>query len=334
MKSVISKTALSMVALATPLIAQDMPSPSAAVVSPKPVGIIGAPVGTGAYPAVAESDATMRMNTLYHPAKMPANMPLILWGNGGCKDDGLNDGAFLREVSSHGFFIVAAGYPRVERGIERRPPPPADGTVRRPPPPPMPRPAPAAGAQRQADPTVPAQLISAIDWVERENANPKSRFYKRVNVTKIGVMGHSCGGLQAVSLAADPRVSTTILFNSGVLNDGPASGMSGMAVVKSELAKIHGPIAYINGGPTDVAYKNALDDFERIKHVPVFFGENGVGHPGTFWSEPNGGEYAQVAAAWMAWRLKGDAKLGKWFTGADCQLCTNPRWKVKKKAMQ
>ena len=68
---------------------------------------------------------------------------------------------------------------------------------------------------------------------------------------------------------------------------------------------MHGPIAYINGGPTDIAYKNALDDFSRLSRVPVFFGENGVGHGGTFWSAPNGGDYAKVATAWMSWQLKG-----------------------------
>ena len=65
--------------------------------------------------------------------------------------------------------------------------------------------------------------------------------------------------------------------------------------------------------------------------VPVFFGENGVGHSGTFWSAPNGGQYADVAVAWMSWQLKGDASASRMFRGKDCGLCVDPRWSVRKK---
>src|SRR5688572_29377741 len=86
---------------------------------PQPVGVIGASTGTGLHTAVAESFASMRHHTVYRPANMPnERLPLILWGNGGCRDNGLNNGAFLREVASHGFVIIAAGYPRVERVLE------------------------------------------------------------------------------------------------------------------------------------------------------------------------------------------------------------------------
>ncbi len=312
-----------------PVVAQ-----SQSVSEPRPFGIVGAPAGTGAYAAVAEYFASMPMNMVYHPSNMPnMEMPLILWGNGGCRDNGLNNGAFLREVASHGFVIVAAGPPTEERGIEV--PPAREPGATPPPRPATPPRAPAAEPQqRPADPTSPQQLIDAIQWAEQQNSDPFSQFYGKVDLDNIGTMGHSCGGLQAVVVAADPRVDTAILFNSGVLNDGPASGASGIAVVKSQLQDIHGPVAYINGGPTDVAYRNAEDDFARIDHVPVFYGENGVGHGGTFWSAPNGGEYAQVATAWMAWQLKQDEESGEWFQGADCKLCVNPDWKIKTKNIE
>ena len=86
---------------------------------PQPVGVIGAPAGTGPLPAVAESDASMRLNTLYHPVKLPRQaLPLVLWAEGGCRDEGLMYSAFLREIASHGYFIVAAGYPRSERAAD------------------------------------------------------------------------------------------------------------------------------------------------------------------------------------------------------------------------
>jgi len=280
-----------------------------------PVGVIGEPSGTGVYPAIAESYSSMRENTVYHPLALPPErLPLLLWGNGACRDDGLSYAAFLREVSSHGFIIIAAGYPRETPATNNAAP---ESTS-------------SSSTQRMEDPTQPQQLLDAIDWIQAQNNEPGSPFYQHVDLDNIGVMGHSCGGLQAMVLSADPRVDSTILFNSGVLNAGPDAGRSGISVLKSDLEKIHAPIAYINGGPSDIAYLNAVDDFERINHVPAFFGENQVGHGGTFRIAPNGGDYAQFATAWMSWLLKGN-QHAPMFLGENCELCSRPNWKVQKK---
>jgi hypothetical protein len=98
------------------------------------------------------------------------------------------------------------------------------------------------------------------------------------------------------------------------------------------LQRLHAPVAYFVGGRDDVAYANAMDDVERIDNVPLFFGSIDVGHGGTF-AEPQGGEFAQVGAAWLKWRLMDDQSAGALFVGADCGLCTDPRWQVIKKQM-
>jgi len=54
------------------------------------------------------------------------------------------------------------------------------------------------------------------------------------------------------------------------------------------LQTLHTPVIYIQGGPTDIAYANGMDDFKRIGHVPVAIANLPVGHGGTF-LEPNGG---------------------------------------------
>jgi hypothetical protein len=78
----------------------------------------------------------------------------------------------------------------------------------------------------------------------------------------------------------------------------------------------------------------AADNFSRIHHIPIFWGFNGVGHEGTFSSELNGGECAQIATAWFSWQLKGDSSAGRMFEGADCGgLCTNTQWTIQKKLM-
>jgi hypothetical protein len=55
-----------------------------------------------------------------------------------------------------------------------------------------------------------------------------------------------------------------------------------------------------------------------------------VGHGGTY-GQPHGGEFAKVATAWFMWQMKGDKEASKMFLGADCGLCTDPKWKLESK---
>ena len=77
------------------------------------------PSGTGPFPAVAELRADLPTHTLYRPVTLPKTpLPVYLWGNGACRDNGLQHGAYLRQVASHGYLVIAIGRPRAERPLE------------------------------------------------------------------------------------------------------------------------------------------------------------------------------------------------------------------------
>ncbi len=258
--------------------------------------------GTGKYKAIMLSDESLPTHTIFRPEDLSAfgkknKLPLITWGNGACVNSPGWHMNFLNEVASHGFLVIAIG-PMPQEGVE------AEGK------------------------STSSQLTDAIDWAIKQNSDKKSPYYNKIDVENIAVSGMSCGGLQALEMAADPRFTVTLICNSGVLAD-KVEGFPGMPnVEKDDLKKLHTPTLYILGGESDIAYNNGMDDYKRIENVPVFMANMEVGHGGTY-SQPHGGEFAKVATAWFLWQMKGNDEASKMFVGDDCGLCTDPKWKFE-----
>ena len=260
--------------------------------------------GTGQFKAVMVSDESLPTHTIFRPQDLSAfgkknKLPIIAWGNGACANSPWEHVNFLSEVASHGFLVIAIG--------------------------PMPK----EGEQTRERSTS-SQLCDAIDWAIAQNADKDSPYYKTIDVKNVAVSGMSCGGLQTLEIAPDPRVTTAVVCNSGILPN-PTTGMPGMpSLAKDQLKKLHTPTLYILGGESDIAYNNGMDDYKRIDHVPVFMANMDVGHGGTY-QQPHGGEFAKVATAWYLWQMKGDQEASKMFLGEDCGLCNDTNWKFESK---
>lgn len=262
--------------------------------------------GTGSHSAIATESPSLAGMTIYRPKDLSTfgsetKLPILLWGNGACANTTEEHKNFLNEIASHGYVILGIG-PLDQ--IESR-----DETSR----------------QR----TQSSQLIAALDWAVAENKRPKSEYLGKFDTSKVAAMGMSCGGLQAIEISGDPRITTSVICNSGVLPS--PSPMPAMPSLKKEdLKKLHGPVLYIMGGPSDIAYKNAMDDYSRIDHVPIAMTNLDVGHGGTY-RQPHGGEFTRVALAWLDWQLKGSDESSKMFLGEDSELKHDKKWTIETK---
>ena len=264
---------------------------------------------SGRYAAVMEMDMTLADHTVYRPAdlsKVQGRLPVVSFGNGGCVNIGSAFKTLLGEIASHGYLAIATGPIGPEGG-------------------------------KPFEQSKTESLVKAIDWAIAENARKGSPYYGRIDTTKIAVAGQSCGGLQAIAVGADPRVTTVLVLNSGIIRGGIPTPDGGtrqpagyLPASDADLPKLHTPMLYLIGGDKDQAHRGAEGDFEAIQKVPVFNANTPVGHGGT-WMQPGGGAMGKVAIDWLNWRLKGDAAAAKTFNGDPCGLCKDTAWTVKRK---
>lgn len=295
--------------------AQDAPAAAGQMTEAKPAE--PDTPGTGPYPALKESNPAFPNHVIYRPANLEAlgkhKLGVMVWGNGGCSDDGASARFHLAEVASHGYLVIAAGRNLSGPDAEEQPRPRE-----------MVNGAPVLQIRTTAE-----DVRAGINWALSENARKDSPLYRRIDTKQIAAAGHSCGGLQALQIAGDARIRTVLVHNSGVFVD-EVNPIGGLTIEKSILKDLHTPVLYFLGSPTDIAYKNGMDDFAQIKHVPVAVLNSDVGHGGTF-AAPNGGAVAQVSVKWLNWQLRGDKDAAKSFSGPNCALCSDPTWKYERK---
>ena len=241
----------------------------------------------GAFATAVERDPGISDQTIFRPE--PLGMikhPVFAWGNGGCMQSNSGFSEFLLQIAAEGVVVIADG--------------------------------PGNGSSNSDG----SQLIAAIDWAEKENERPCSKFYHKLDLEAVAVSGQSCGGLMAINASDDPRVTMSMPMNSGL-----------MAPDQTLYAALHAPMAIINGGSSDIAYDFGNQTYEAIDNIPIMVANIDVGHGGTY-RQDNGGEMGKMALAWVRWHLlKDEGATGKgMFIGDSCGFCNSEwemMWKMK-----
>ena len=261
--------------------------------------------GSGPYKAVMTDDEGLPGFTIYRPndlqsaSKIEGNLPVVLFGNGGCYRSSQPYAKFLTEIASHGYVLMAVGEWRIEHD-------PDEAKVWE------------LDDEKSTLKTGDAKSLvnTALNWLEKENLRAGSEFYQTVNTQNVAAMGYSCGGIQALIMGTlgDERIKTVVGMNTGAfINGGPLNGM----ITKDDLQKLTTPIIYMLGGEKDDAAPNGRDDFKRINHVPVVLATYpSVGHTATY-QDQQGGAFGQMARTWLDYQLKGKKQYENLFRYSD-----------------
>ncbi len=161
-------------------------------------------------------------------------------------------------------------------------------------------------------------FLDYITWAIAENDKPCSEYYQSLETTKIAADGFSCGGLMAENVADDPRFTAIRITSSGL-----------MGANNNLWDAMHAPFKIMNGGSSDVAYQNGLNDYDGIssRGIPIlYFSKTSAGHGGDL--NQGRGDFNLVNLAWLNWQLKGDeGDTGRAFLiGPTCEFCEDPGW--------
>jgi hypothetical protein len=165
----------------------------AKAVRSEPISVTLGDGGSGPYKAILVGDPSLPTHTIYRPRDLAPfgkdeKPPIVLWGNGG----GIRTSAMFRdsltEVASHGYLIVAIGPARiaVPDALKEFP-----------------------GFAKSSE------LLDGLDWAIAQDEK-EGEYRGKLDTKKVAVMGQSLGGLQALEVSADPRITTTVAWNSGL----------------------------------------------------------------------------------------------------------------------
>lgn len=217
--------------------------------------------------------ADLGLYTVFRPActKDGETYPVITWGNGTCGQTG-GYATQLATLASHGFVVIASNSRFTNGGNN--------------------------------------EMLRALDFAKAANADSASPLYQKLDLTKVGAMGHSQGAAATAAAARDARVKALILWN------GASSGQPAKPFLSvSGDRDINNPtVASLSSFVNQATQPGAWLFYHQVLET----GGNVTGHL-TLMEQPE--RVTDVTINWWKYILNNDAEAKKYFVGADCTLC-------------
>lgn len=150
-----------------------------------------------------------------------------------------------------------------------------------------------------------------------------NRFYQRVDRDRIGIAGHSQGGVAVVTSATETDYSG--LYKAAYIISPASEELSDLLDWKYDPSRLEIPVCLVAGTEALDAdlispLHGLLSIYEQAEDAPlrVLARKTGRDHTNTLY-ETDG-----YMTAWFCWLLQGDERAGKAFTGQDPEILRNP----------
>jgi hypothetical protein len=246
--------------------------------------------GTGPHEVVIETNSAqgIRCGTIYRPADLGGaeKYPILVWGEGGCSQNGSSNQAAMGEIASWGYFVIADGTP--------------GGTGA------------CTGGQSGA------AFLDYITWAIAENGKSCSAYYQSLETTKIAADGFSCGGLMAENVSGDPRFAAIGITSSGLMSANDAL----YDRIHTPFKIMNGgssDVAYQNG------LRDYQEISSRGKPI-IYFSKTTAGHGGDLSMGRGDFNRVNLAwLNWQLKGDTGATGKG-FLMGSTCQFCTHADW--------
>jgi hypothetical protein len=249
--------------------------------------------GTGPHQVVIETNSEngIKCGTIYRPKDLGGaeKYPILVWGEGGCSQDGYSNQAAMGEIASWGYFIVADGTPGSSNAC--------------------------AGGQDGKP------FLDYITWAIAENAKSCSAYYQSLETTKIAADGFSCGGLMSENVSGDPRFAAIGITSSGLMG----ANASLYAKIHTPFKIMNGgssDIAYENG-------LRDYNEISKLGKPIVYFSKTSAGHGGDLGQPRGDFNKVNLAwLNWQLKGDTGATGKG-YLQGSTCTICTDSGWTYK-----
>jgi hypothetical protein len=305
---------------------------------------------TGPYAVTMQEDDGKSYHTVYHPTDLGAirgkkRLPIVIATGPGCEGDGTTFRPFYTEVASHGFLVVSMGPPGGGSSYRQSAPKDLTNAIDW-----------AVAENTRADSKLNGKLDASKVAVFGQSCggaqalyisdDPRIKTIVMYNSTSF-VSGPAGRGGMAPGAPVPPAAAAPGTAAPGTAPPARVGGAPGRAgggrgipvptVNPERLHKLKVPIAYVMAGTRDILYGGSVSDIPMYDKAPLFWSSYDIGgndpHAGTF-REMNGGLWGVVGVAWLKYQFNADSKAARMFKGANCTLCKDPKWEVRKKNMK
>ena len=167
--------------------------------------------------------------------------------------------------------------------------------------------------------------IQTLKDMISENENPKSIFYKKIDLENIGITGFSQGG--AGLFNAITAFKESPYFKTAVAVSPASESTAAKLGYPYDISQVNCPVFLLSGTSGEfeqefvIPFDQMLEMYNRMNVPKVMARRTGMTHD-VMTSNAQG-----YVIAWMKWQLQNDREAARVFTGSSPELLSNDRYK-------